>query len=269
VKVLQAALSNFKRSVAEQHLHGRDVLNYRHDKYEYMRQQYHIPENTCTPKELYAKMADGNQLYLQKCVPLSRLYSMLIEDTPGYVPSAGEPIRPTTSVKRGKPASQRPHRQDHRPLNKAGPKPSLNQRALSGNALGRQLRPGRDHVREDMNDHELSNDERASISEINRKIGLIKHNQAPDAFKSERQRFLNRAESARVAKRPTPEWLEAATPPWDSERSEAIECYKEMMVEDFKQKIRDVRACSVAMRALNDAEKVAKAKGGPGGQGRR
>jgi hypothetical protein len=54
VKVLQAVLSNFKRSVAEQYLHGRDVLNYRHDKYEYMRQQYHVPESTCTPKELYA-----------------------------------------------------------------------------------------------------------------------------------------------------------------------------------------------------------------------
>ncbi len=84
VKVLKAALSNFKRSVAEQHLHGRDVLNYRHDKYEYMRQHYHVPENTCTPKELYAKMADGNQLNLHRCVPLSRFYSMLIEDTPGF-----------------------------------------------------------------------------------------------------------------------------------------------------------------------------------------
>ncbi len=90
VKVLQAALSHFKRSVAKQHLHGRDVLNYRHDKYEYMRQQYHVPENTCTPEELYAKMVDGNQLYLHRGVPLSRFYSMLIEDTPDYVPSASE-----------------------------------------------------------------------------------------------------------------------------------------------------------------------------------
>jgi hypothetical protein len=51
------------------------------------------------------------------------------------------------------------------------------------------------------------------------------------------------------------------------------------MVEDSKQRIRGIRARSVAMRALNyvekviralnDAEKVIKAKGGPGGQGRR
>jgi hypothetical protein len=119
VKVLQAALSNFKKSVAEQHLHGRNVLNYRHDKYEYMRQQYHVPENTCTPKELHSKMADGNQLYLHRCVPLSRFYSMLIEDTPGYVPSPVEPIKPAKSVKHREPAARRPHRQDHRPLNKA------------------------------------------------------------------------------------------------------------------------------------------------------
>jgi hypothetical protein len=125
VKVLQAALSNFKRSVAEQHLHGRDVLNYRHDKkYEYMRQQHHIPENTCTPKELYVKMGDGNQLYLHRCVPLSRFYSMLIEDTPGYVPSAYEPFRPPTGVIPREPANKKPNRQDHWPVHISGPKPA-------------------------------------------------------------------------------------------------------------------------------------------------
>ncbi len=267
VKVLQAALSNFKRSVAEQHLHGRDVLNYWHDKYEYMRQQYHVPENTCTPKELYAKMADGNQVYLHRCVPLSRFYSMLIEDTPGYVPSPVEPIRPTTRVKRREPALQRPHRQDHRPLNKAPvAQPSLNQRLPSESTLGRLHTI---HDREDINDHELSNDQIASISELNRKIGLIKQNQAPDAFTIERQRVLNRAETARLTQGPTPKWLERATPPWDSESGEAIECYNDMMVEDFKQRIREIRARSVSMRVRNDAEKLAKAKGGPGGQGRR
>jgi hypothetical protein len=61
-----------------------------------------------------------------------------------------------------------------------------------------------------MDDHKLTSEERASISEFNRKIGLIKHNQAPDVFKIERHRILNRAESARVEKRPTPEWLEEA-----------------------------------------------------------
>jgi hypothetical protein len=251
VKVLQVALSNFKRNVAEQQLHGRDVLNYRHDKYEYMRQQYHVPENTCTPKELYSKMADGNQLYLHKCVPLSRFYSMLIEDTPGYVPSPVEPIRPTTSVKQREPAMRRPHRQDHRPLNKAPvAQSSLNQRASSV------------HGREDINDHNL-------IAELNRKIGLIKQNQAPAAFTIEQQLVLNRAETSRLTQGPTPRWLDRAIPPWNVERGEAIECYNDMMVEDFKQRIRDIRARSVSMQARNDAGKLAKAKGGPGGQGRR
>jgi hypothetical protein len=136
VKVLQAALSHFKRSVAEQHLHGRDVLNYRHDKYEYMRQQYHVPENTCTPKELYAKMADGNQLYLHRCVSLSRFYSTLMEDIPGYVPSACEPVRPTTAVKPREPAHKRPNRQEHRPVHKSGPKPALLLNLKSSNSDG-------------------------------------------------------------------------------------------------------------------------------------
>jgi hypothetical protein len=120
-----------------------------------------------------------------------------------------------------------------------------------------------------MNDHNLSNDQRASIAELNRKIGLIRQNQAPDAFTIERQRVLNRAETNRLTQLPTPRWLDRATPPWDSERGEAIECYNDMMVEDFKQRIRDIRARSVSMRVRDDAGKLAKAKGGPGGQGRR
>ncbi len=67
-----------------------------------------------------------------------------------------------------------------------------------------------------------------------------------------------------MEKRPTPEWLEDATPPWNSERSEAVELYNEMMVEDFKQRIRDIRARSVAMYALSDAEQVIKQKVGLG-----
>jgi hypothetical protein len=249
VKVLQAALSNFKRSVAEQQLHGRDVLNFRHDKYEYMRQQYNVPENTCTPKELYSKMSDGSQLYLHRCVPLSRFYSMLIEDTPGYVPNPVEPIRPTATIKLREPAVRRPHRQDHRPLKRA---------PMAQSSSSRPLNDGN----ENRNDHKLSKEQRESIAELNRKIGLIKQNQAPDAFTIERQRVLTKAETNRLTQMPTPRWLERVRPPWDSEKDEVIQCYNEMMMEDFKQRIREIRARTV------DA-KLATAKGGPGGQGRR
>ncbi len=113
-----------------------------------------------------------------------------------------------------------------------------------------------------MNDHNLSNDQRESIAELNRKIGLIRQNQAPDAFTIERERVLNRAETNRLTQMPTPRWFHRVHPPWDSARGEAIQCYNDMMVEDFKQRIKEIRARSVA-------EKLAKAKGGPGGQGRR
>ncbi len=49
-----------------------------------------------------------------------------------------------------------------------------------------------------MNDHNFSEEDRSSITELNRKIGLIKQNQLPEVFKAERQRILNRAETARV-----------------------------------------------------------------------
>jgi hypothetical protein len=158
---------------------------------------------------------------------------------------------------------RRPHRQDHRPLNKAPvAQPSsnrpLNKAPVAQPPLNRPLNDGR----EDMDDHKLSNDQRASIAELNRKIGLIRQGKAPDAFTIERQRVLNRAETNRLTQLPTPRWLDRVHPPWDSERGEAIQCYNDMMVEDIKQRIREIRARSVD-------EKLAKAKGGPGGQGRR
>jgi hypothetical protein len=228
-----------------------------------MRQQYHVPENACTPKELYSKMADGSQLYLHRCVPLSRFYSMLIEDTPGYVPNPVEPIRPTATIKLREPAVRRPHRQDHRPLKRAPMAQSSSSRPLNNTPVAQSSssRPLNDS-NENRNDHRLSNEQRESIAELNRKIGLIRQNQAPDAFTIERQRVLTRAETNRLTQRPTPRWLDRVRPPWDSEKDDVIQCYNEMMVEDFKQRIREIRARTV------DA-KLATAKGGPGGQGRR
>ncbi len=110
---------------------------------------------------------------------------MLIEDTPGYVPSACEPVRPTTGVKPREPANKKPNRQDHRPVHKSGPKPAslLNLKSSNSDgvsrdntakrteipALLRKLQPERVQVRNDMGDHELTSEERASISELNRK----------------------------------------------------------------------------------------------------
>jgi hypothetical protein len=138
---------------------------------------------------------------------------------------------------------------DQPPLNK-----SLNKAPVSQPPLNKSLNDGR----EDRNDHHLSNDQRESIAELNRKIGLIRQNQAPDAFTIERERVLNRAETNRLTQMPTSRWLDRVHPPWDSARGEAIQCYNDMMVEDFKQRIREIRARS-------DAAKLAKAKGGPGG----
>ena len=54
-----------------------------------MYKSYHVPEESCSPYELMSKVdKDRDILYKFRCTPLNEFYSMLMEDTPGYVPSA-------------------------------------------------------------------------------------------------------------------------------------------------------------------------------------
>jgi hypothetical protein len=53
-----------------------------------MYKTYHVPADTCTPYELMSKVdSDRDILYRLRCAPLNEFYSMLMEDTPGYIPS--------------------------------------------------------------------------------------------------------------------------------------------------------------------------------------
>ncbi len=49
---------------------------------------YHVPANSCMPYELMNKVdLDRSILLRLRCTPLNDFYSMLMEDTPRYVPS--------------------------------------------------------------------------------------------------------------------------------------------------------------------------------------
>jgi hypothetical protein len=52
-------------------------------------QKYHIPAETYSPKELMRSVErrDMNVLYRKSCCQLNKFYSMLIKDTPGYIPA--------------------------------------------------------------------------------------------------------------------------------------------------------------------------------------
>ena len=51
-------------------------------------QRYGIPRDTCGARQLMDKAMDDSSILLKKrCVPVNQYYSMLMVDTPGYVPS--------------------------------------------------------------------------------------------------------------------------------------------------------------------------------------
>jgi hypothetical protein len=87
-KILMAALSNFKYERVRNGLTYKAVLFYKHDRYSDLYKSYHVPEETCSPYELMSKVdQDRGILYRLRCAPLNAFYSMLMEDTPGYIPS--------------------------------------------------------------------------------------------------------------------------------------------------------------------------------------
>jgi hypothetical protein len=95
VKILQAALSHFKGEREKgdaKAFHGRSLAEYPHGRYESLQKQHYIPQEVCSPKELMGRLSqDDNLLYRFRCCPVSRYYSMLLEDTPGYVDSNFKP----------------------------------------------------------------------------------------------------------------------------------------------------------------------------------
>jgi hypothetical protein len=103
IKILMAALSNFRHERIRNDLKPRAKLFYTHDQYSFMYMSYHVPADTCSPYELMSKVdKDRDILYRLRCVPLSEFYSMLMEDTPGYVPSGHWSKPPIQELSRGK-----------------------------------------------------------------------------------------------------------------------------------------------------------------------
>jgi hypothetical protein len=98
---------------------------------------------------------------------------------------------------------------------------------------------------------------------------LVKQKRAPQAYETLRLKALNEAEADRLRNKSAPDYLEGIDPPWNDGRKEIDDLYDEMMVDDFEQRIAVIRNTSADKRGLEDAEKAEKARGGPGGHGRR
>jgi hypothetical protein len=85
LRILQAAIRDFKLEKKNLSLKGKSLLEFRHARYSHLQQQYNIPQKLRTGKELmdYSKK-DPSVLRQYRCLPITRYYSMLLENTPGY-----------------------------------------------------------------------------------------------------------------------------------------------------------------------------------------
>jgi hypothetical protein len=252
VKILQAALSNFKRNPDARQLSGRALVEWAHVRYESLQRDYHIPRGTCSTRDFAKNIADGDFLYEKRCVPINQYYGMLLRDTPGFVPEAPRrtrsprkdiiPAAPRNNVipapRPRKTESSRDHvdpnsfkhRADGKFHQRSDIKPSSildrgrsheplvaheSSSAIPGTVYTGGA-TGRAATGQDVRyDHRLSNDDKRKIDELERDIRRIKQRTASKSYVEAREKALNRAETARKSGKETPRWLKDARPPWN------------------------------------------------------
>ncbi len=89
IKIISSVITDFKRQRTALNLWGESAVAYKHEKYSQICQKYHIPSEVCTPKELMRSVErkEMNVLYRRRCCQFNKFYSMLLKDTPGYIPA--------------------------------------------------------------------------------------------------------------------------------------------------------------------------------------
>jgi hypothetical protein len=115
----------------------------------------------------------------------------------------------------------------------------------------------------------LTIEERDRISELEKRILLVQQNRAPREYLTFRREALDEAEANRLKDNSTPDYLEGVNPPWNNGSDEVVSLYDKMMVEEFRKRIAKIRNIDDNGRSSEESRKAEKAKGGPGGQGRR
>ncbi len=92
-QILQATLSNFKGEREKKGMQGRALVEFPHARYESLQTQYYyISKEVCSSKERMSKLSQDDSISIRsRYCPISRYYSMLVEDTPGYIRSEVNP----------------------------------------------------------------------------------------------------------------------------------------------------------------------------------
>jgi hypothetical protein len=231
--------------------------------------EYGIPFYTCTASELYGGIQDARQLQRHRCVPVNQYYSMLMEDTPGFVQTPAS-VTPRSRHQDDRSKSReeaavtpRSRHQNDRSKGREEANSTSTSRSSSSHYPARSRRDVPNEL------EMLSSDDKVRISELEMRILLVKQKRAPREYLTLRQEALEEAEANRLMDKSTPDYLEGVKPPWNDGRKEVEDLYDKMMVDEFKTRIADVRNSGDNRRSSDESGKATKAKGGPGGQGRR
>jgi hypothetical protein len=115
-------------------------------------------------------------------------------------------------------------------------------------------------------DHRLVPADKRKLADREFRITKIRQQAVPQSYIDTRTEVLNSAEAARLRNEETPIWLHDSSPPWNEGTGLAITRYDEMVVDDFKLKIAELRERNASLCVLEDA---ARKNDGPRGQGHR
>jgi hypothetical protein len=80
VKVLNAAITDYKRQWSKLELYGKGLLDYKHDQYALICRKYNIPVETCSLKELMGAVErkDMNVVYRIQCRRMSSAFQFQV-----------------------------------------------------------------------------------------------------------------------------------------------------------------------------------------------
>ena len=260
IRVLQTALTHLKKNTWN--LSRLEQLEYRHEHYRILGQQYGIPADLRSVDEVYGKLAEGSQLERYRCVPISHYYRMLMEDTPGFTRTQS-PDRSRESNSRSNDRSRESNSRPHDRSRESSSRLHNSSRSRSGDT---STTSSNRRTARSIDETKRANDR---IADLKRKLLLVEQRKAPREYEFQRSKELNQAERERKQGRSAPGYLEGIEPPWNDERQEILDLYDEMAIQDLMDRIASIETASATIRAMEEAENTRKSKGGPGGQGRR
>jgi hypothetical protein len=204
IRVLQTALTNLKKNTWN--LSRLEQLEYRHEHYRILGQQYGIPADLRSVDEVYGKIAEGSQLERYRCVPISHYYRMLMEDTPGFTRTQS-PDRSresnSRSHDRSRESNSRPHdRSRESSSRESSSRPHNSSRSRSGDT---STASSNRRTARSIDETKRANDR---IADLKRKLLLVEQRKAPREYEFQRSKELNQAERERKQGRSAPGYLE-------------------------------------------------------------